>query len=84
LSTTKVEYRGIVNVGIGKFGFASSWVNLGFLFQASTVIYCDNQSAIQVVDNLVAHSKMKHVELHVHYLRQLVQEKVVTLVYYKT
>jgi hypothetical protein len=27
---------------------------------------------------------MKHVELHAHYLRYLVQEKVVTLVYYKT
>jgi hypothetical protein len=27
---------------------------------------------------------MKHVELHAHYLRQLVQEKVVTLFYYKT
>jgi hypothetical protein len=37
---------------------------------------------IQGVDNLVAHSKMNHVELHAHYLRQLVQEKVVTLVYY--
>jgi len=27
---------------------------------------------------------MKHVNLHVHCLRQLVQEKIVTLFYYKT
>jgi hypothetical protein len=26
---------------------------------------------------------MKHVELHAHYLRQLIQENVVNLVYYK-
>jgi hypothetical protein len=29
----------------------------------------------------VSHIKMKHIELHAHYLRQLVHEKVVTLVY---
>ena len=52
-----------------------------FLVKASTVIHCDNQSAIQVAYNPVAHSKMKHVELHCHYLRQLVQEKDVILVY---
>jgi hypothetical protein len=39
---------------------------------------------IQVVDNHVAHSKMKHVELHAHYLKQLVQEKFASLVYYIT
>jgi hypothetical protein len=56
---------------------------LGFLVQTSTTIYCDNKSAIQVADNPVAQSKMKHVEIHSHYLRNLVQEKVVSLVYYK-
>jgi uncharacterized protein YlbG (UPF0298 family) len=48
------------------------------------MVYCDNQSVIQVVENLVAHNKMKHVELHAHYLRQLVQENVVNLVYCRT
>ena len=44
-----------------------------------TVIYCENQGVIQVVDNFVSHRKMKHVEIHVHYMRQLVQENVVSL-----
>lgn len=56
-------------------------VELGFPIQTSTTLYCDNQSIIQVADNLVAHSKMKHGELHVHYLKQLVHKKVVSLVY---
>lgn len=45
-----------------------------FLVELLTVVYCDNQSAIQVTKIPVAHSKMKHVELHAHYLRRLVQE----------
>ena len=57
---------------------------LGFPVQASTTLYCDNHSVIEVVDNLVAHSKKKYVELHAHYLRQLVKENVVYFVYCKT
>jgi hypothetical protein len=32
----------------------------------------DNQSAIHVAEYLVVHSNMNHVDLHVHFLRQLV------------
>jgi hypothetical protein len=52
--------------------------------QTSTTIYYDNQSAIHVTDNHVAHSKTKHVEIHAHYLRQLVHEHVVSLEYFRT
>ena len=36
-----------------------------------------------MVDNEVSHNKMKHVELHYHYLRQLEHENIDTLVYYR-
>jgi len=54
---------------------------IGFPIKTLVVVYCGNQSAIQVVENPAAHSKMKHVELHAHYSRQLVQDNVVNLVY---
>lgn len=57
---------------------------LRFPIDASTVIDCDNESAIYITDNLVAHSKMKLIELHANYMRQLVQENIVTLFYCKT
>lgn len=57
---------------------------LGFPIEASTIIYCDNQSEIQVVDNPISHNKMMQVKLHAHHLRQLVQEKFFTLVYCTT
>jgi hypothetical protein len=40
-----------------------------FPFGKSTIVYCDNRSAIQVVDHLVVHDKMKRAKLHAHYLR---------------
>jgi hypothetical protein len=49
------------------------------LVHTSTTIYCDNQTIIQVVENHVAHSRMKHLELHAHYLRQLIHENIVCL-----
>jgi hypothetical protein len=68
LSTTKEEYCGVVQAGTEAVWIRQLLGELGFPVQTSTTIYCDNQSAIQVVDNLVSHSKMKHVELHAHYL----------------
>lgn len=57
---------------------------LGFTVEALIVICYDNQSEIQVADTHVSHCKMKHVELHVHYLRQLVHDHVVSLLYCRT
>jgi hypothetical protein len=56
---------------------------LRFPIETSIAIHYHNQSVIQVADNMVAHSNIKHVELHFHYLRQLAEDKVFTLVYFK-
>ena len=69
LSTIKAKYHGVVNVGTEAIWIQQLLGELGFPITSSTVLHCDNQSAIQVVDNPIAHSKMKHAELHFHYLR---------------
>jgi hypothetical protein len=81
LSTTKEEYRDIVQPGTEAFWIHQILGELGFLVQTPTTIFCDNQSAKHVVDNHVAHSNMKHVELHAHYLQQLVHDDIVSLEY---
>ena len=40
------------------------------------VIYCDNTSAINISKNLVMHTKTKHIAIQYHFLRELVQDKV--------
>jgi hypothetical protein len=68
LSTTKAKYCHVVQARIEVVWIRQLLGEFGFHVQTSTTIYCDNQSAIQVYNNLIAHNKTKYVELHAHYL----------------
>ena len=48
------------------------------------VIYCDNQSCIQLSKNLVFHDRSKHIEIRYHFIRDYVQRGVVELRYIST
>ena len=43
----------------------------------STIIHCDNQSCVKLSKNLVFHYKSKHIEIKYHYIKDMVQRKVV-------
>ena len=45
------------------------------------VVYCDNFGAIDISKNLVQHSKTKHIEIRYHFIRDLVERKIVALEY---
>ena len=49
--------------------------------QDTMVVYCDNSSAIDISKNPVQHSKTKHIEIRYHFIRDLVERKIVTLEY---
>ncbi|KHM99983.1 Retrovirus-related Pol polyprotein from transposon TNT 1-94, partial [Glycine soja] len=42
-------------------------------------LYCDNMSAINISKNPVQHSRTKHIDIRHHYIRELVDDKVITL-----
>ncbi|CAM8975395.1 unnamed protein product [Rhodiola kirilowii] len=42
-------------------------------------LYCDNMSTISISKNPVQHSRMKHIDIRHHFIRELVEQKVVTL-----
>lgn len=54
---------------------------LGHLQEGSTVINCDNNSAIKLSRNLVLHCRSKHIDVRFHFLRDLTKDGVVNLVY---
>ena len=47
--------------------------------QDTMCVFCDNTSAINLSKNLVQHSKSKHMEIRYHFIRDLVEDKVVCL-----
>ena len=44
-------------------------------------ILCDNLSAIDMSKTSVLHFKTKHIEIHLHFLSDLVEQKVISLEY---
>ena len=42
-------------------------------------VFCDNTSAINLFKNLVQHSKSKYIEIRYHFIRDLVEDKVMCL-----
>ena len=49
-----------------------------------TVIYCDNQSCIQLSENPVFHDRSKHIEIRYHFIHDYVQRWAVELQYIST
>ena len=45
------------------------------------VVYCDNSSAIDISKNPVQHSTTKHIEIRYHFIRDLIERKIVCLEY---
>ena len=48
------------------------------------VVYCDNSNAIDISKNSVQHSKTKHLEIRYHFIRNLVERKIVCIKYIPT
>ena len=52
--------------------------------QDTMYVFCDNTSAINLFKNPVQHSKSKHIEICYHFIRDLVEDKVVCLEFIHT
>ena len=60
---------------------------LAYLFgheMDSTIIQCNNRRCVNLSENLVFHDKSKHIEIKYHYIRDMVQRKVVLVQYIPT
>ena len=52
--------------------------------QDTMCVFCDNTSAINLSKNPVQHSKSKHIEIRYHFIRDLMENKVVCLEFIHT
>jgi hypothetical protein len=50
----------------------------------TTILFCDNKSAIAMTKNSVFHSRTKHINLKHHYIRKTVEDEEVVIKYVKT
>jgi hypothetical protein len=56
----------------------------GFQHQHPTRLWCDNQSAIKLAKDPVQHQRSKHIELHMHFIRKLIHDQVIEVLFFPT
>ena len=49
------------------------------IVQDTLVVYCDNTSAINISKNPVQHSRTKHIDILHHFIRELVENKIIVI-----
>jgi hypothetical protein len=79
LSSSKAEYKGVVNITIQAMWLQNFLIELGIQFHQTIVIWCDNQSTLKFCRDPVQRQRMKHIEIHMHYIQDLVHEGIIDL-----
>ena len=85
LSTSEAEY-----VALSSATQEAMWLrkllisDLQVTSQEPTVLMEDNQGAISIAKNPVAHSRTKHIDIRYHYIREAMQEGIVIIHYCPT
>ena len=78
LSTTEAEHISAVEAGKEILWMRSFMGELGYDISGPSLLRMDNQSAIAVSKNPEHHSKMKHLSLRLFWLRDAVQDGLIT------
>ena len=72
-SSMEAEYRALANAASKTVWIHSLLQELGFKLQSPPSPLCDNLGATHLSFNLVHHSRMKHIQIDLHFVRDLVQ-----------
>jgi hypothetical protein len=72
-SSTEAEYKALADTASELLWVLSLFTELGHTPASGPVIYCDNLGATHLSANPVFHSRMKHIALAYHFVRENVQ-----------
>ena len=78
LSTTEVEYI-VANEVVKEMLWMKRFLQELGLMQDKYVVHCDSQSAIDLSKNATFHSLSKHIEVRYHWIRLLVEKRLMQL-----
>lgn len=83
-SSTEAEYRAVANTASEVRWVCSLLQELGIRIPVTPVIYCDNIGATYLCANPVFHSRMKHIAIDYHFIRNMVQLGIVRVSHVST
>ncbi|GJV84077.1 ribonuclease H-like domain-containing protein [Tanacetum coccineum] len=71
-SSAEAEYRGVAHVVAETAWLRNLLRELHSPLSTATLVYCDNVSAVYMSDNPVQHQRTKHIEIDIHFVRDMV------------
>ncbi|CAN6557534.1 unnamed protein product [Malus baccata var. baccata] len=78
-SSAEAEFRGMAH-GICEVLWLRKLLDgLGFKAKEATSLYCDNKSAREIAENPVQHDRTKHVEVDRHFIKEKLENKIVSI-----
>lgn len=84
LSSTEAEYVAVAFAACQAVWIRGILSELQEQSKAPTIIFCDNKSTIFMTKNAALHSRTKHIDTRMHFIRDLVTGKVVDIQYCST
>ncbi|GKF73203.1 ribonuclease H-like domain-containing protein, partial [Tanacetum coccineum] len=71
-SSAEAEYHGVANVVAETCWLRNLLHELHTPLSSTTLVYCDNISVVYLSSNPVQHQRTKHIEIDIHFVRDLV------------
>ncbi|GJY17036.1 ribonuclease H-like domain-containing protein [Tanacetum coccineum] len=71
-SSVEAEYRGVANVIAEITWLRNLLCELHSPLSTATLVYCDNVSAVYMSANPIQYQKIKHIEIDIHFVRDMV------------
>ncbi|GJS60594.1 ribonuclease H-like domain-containing protein [Tanacetum coccineum] len=72
IRSSEAEYRGVPNVVAETAWLRNLLCELHSSLSTATLVYCDNVSDVYMSANLVQHQRTKHIEIDIHFIRDMV------------
>jgi hypothetical protein len=79
VSSTEAEYKAIYDAGKEVIWISNILEELNFPIKIPVVLYEDNSSAIRASENPVQHSRLKHIDIIYHKVREWVTNNIIQL-----
>lgn len=84
LSSTEAEYRAACTAACEALWLRRILGDMDMAQKDATTLLCDNQSCIAIAKNPVFHARTKHIEVHYHFVRELISDGSIELLYCPT
>jgi hypothetical protein len=83
-SPTESEYKSLHHATLEVVWLRQLITEMGYEQMAATIIHEDNESAIDCTKNPVSHSKMKHIDVKYHVIRDYIEQQQIKVQWIST